>query len=243
MSSSEPLPLLDIRALQVCYGLQQVLHGIDLTVGPGEIIALLGANGAGKSTLLRAVSGLLPYQGHIISEGSEPSRRGSAATVAAGIVQVPENRGTFADLTVAENLELGAYTRRLKRRELTDRINELYDMFPVLADRRQQQAGTLSGGEQQMLAIARALMAQPRLLLLDEPSLGLAPSVTQRVFAALSRLHADTGLSVLLIEQNAELSLSMAHRAYVMEAGVIKINGPAEAIRSNDALRRAYLGS
>ncbi|WPB87874.1 ABC transporter ATP-binding protein [Streptomyces malaysiensis] len=243
MSSSESLPLLGIRALRVCYGLQQVLHGIDLTVGPGEVVALLGANGAGKTTLLRAVSGLLPYGGHITSEGSEPSRRGSAAVVAAGIVQVPEHRGTFADLSVAENLELGAYSRRLKRRELTAHINDLYDMFPVLANRRQQQAGTLSGGEQQMLAIARALMAKPRLLLLDEPSLGLAPSVTQRVFATLSRLHADTGLSVLLVEQNAELSLSIAHRAYVMEAGVIKIEGPAEVIRSDDALRRAYLGS
>jgi len=235
-------PLLEIRNLHARYGQARVLHGIDLSIGKGEVVVLLGANGAGKTTTLRALSGLVERSGTISFRGNDVIAKNSADIVAQRLIQVPEGRGTFADLTVEENLLLGAYTVKSERSAQKNNLNRLLAMFPILAERSQQRAGLLSGGEQQMLAIARALMGEPELLVLDEPSLGLAPTVTQSVFATLKSLHEDTGLSLLIVEQNAELSLAIADHAYVLEAGVIQVDGPAESIRDDDGLRRAYLG-
>lgn len=235
-------PALLARGLRCSYGLHQVLHGVDLRVDVGEVVVLLGANGAGKSTLLRCLSGVLRHEGTVAVFGDTLGRAGAAKVVRHGVVQVPEGRGTFAALSVADNLLLGAYSARLTATELAEQESSVLALFPVLADRLGQQAGTLSGGEQQMLAIARALMSRPRLLLLDEPSLGLAPTITREVFARLEDLHRETGLSILVVEQNAELSLAIADRAYVLQAGEVVASGTAHDIRSDRALRRAYLG-
>jgi branched-chain amino acid transport system ATP-binding protein len=230
--------LLELRDVEARYGSVRVLHGVTLSVGEGELVAVLGANGAGKTTTLRAVSGTVRRSGEIVFAG-EPLRRRPEATARAGIAHVPEGRGTFGELTVWDNLRLGAYTRR---RGVKDAAGRVFEYFPRLDERRGQQAGTLSGGEQQMLALGRALMAQPRLLLLDEPSLGLAPVVVKEIFEALERMKTDEGLSVLVVEQNASLALAHAARAYVLEVGRVVVDGSSDELRRNESIRKSYLG-
>jgi branched-chain amino acid transport system ATP-binding protein len=232
---------LQVHALRAGYGSIQVLHGIDFEVEDGAIVALLGANGAGKTTTLRALSGMIPGRGTITLDGKDVSAAGAADRARLGIAHVPQGRGTFVDFTVEENLALGAYTIR-DRRAIQSALDYWYDVFPWLAERRRQQAGSLSGGEQQMLAIARALMTQPRILMCDEPSLGLAPTITQDLFALLARLNRERGMAILLVEQNARLTLEIAHRAYVIESGEIKLEGGAVELRDNPLIQRAYLG-
>lgn len=243
MTDRETNPaLLEVSGLHARYGDARVLHGVDLRVAEGEVVVLLGANGAGKSTLLKALSGLVDRSGTVAFDGADIAGESSARIVRRGLVQVPEGRGTFSDLTVEENLRLGAYPTASTRTEVAASADEIMTMFSILRERSTQRAGLLSGGEQQMLAIGRALMAKPRLLLLDEPSLGLAPAVTKSVFDTLRTLHDERGLSLLIVEQNAELSLGIADYAYVIEAGVIRVDGPARTIRDDEGLRRAYLG-
>lgn len=229
-----------VRGLRAGYGQAQILHGLDLDVRPGEIVVLLGANGAGKTTTLRALSGLLPSEGTIKLGDSTLARQSSDALLRHGIAHVPQGRGTFTDLTVEENLRIGAYTR--SSAEFTASREYWLDVFPRLRDRRAQPAGTLSGGEQQMLALARAMMAKPRLLLLDEPSLGLAPMITQQIFEVLCQANDDLGIGMLIVEQNAKLALDIAHRVYLMESGHVVLSGPAREIQADDSVRRAYLG-
>ena len=229
--------LLELRDIEARYGPVQALHGVTLDVGEGEIVAVLGANGAGKTTTLRAVSGTVRRSGEIRFAGKKLRTPEGAAR--AGIAHVPEGRGTFTALTVWENLRLGAYTRRGNWREDAKRV---YDYFPRLEERRDQQAGTLSGGEQQMLALGRALMARPRLFLLDEPSLGLAPLVVKEIFDALEKLNHEDGIAVLVVEQNANIALASASRAYVLEVGRVVVEGPSDELRANESVRRSYLG-
>jgi branched-chain amino acid transport system ATP-binding protein len=221
------------------YGQLRALHGVSLRVDEAEMVAVLGANGAGKTTTLRAVSGTVRRSGDIRLAGKSLRRRAPEAIARLGVAHVPEGRGTFAELTVWENLRLGAYARRGSAAEDAERV---FAFFPPLAERRRQQAGTLSGGEQQMLALGRALMARPRLLLLDEPSLGLAPLVVREIFDALRRLNEQEGLTVLVVEQNATLALGASQRAYVLEAGRVAVEGAADDLRRNEAVRRSYLG-
>ena len=232
--------LLDIRALRGGYGRVEVLHGVDLTVGHGEIVALMGSNGAGKSTLNNTLSGIMrAWGGQVRFEGQDLTHAHYRDIVKAGLIQVPEGRKVFPNLTVRENLELGSYTRGRERR--AQNLERAFAIFPHLKERVAQQAGSLSGGEQQMLAIGRGLMAEPRLLILDEPSLGLSPLLVDELFALIRRLH-DEGLAVLLVEQNVAQSLEIAQRAYVLENGHVRFAGlPAELLAS-DELRRAYLG-
>jgi branched-chain amino acid transport system ATP-binding protein len=231
-------PLLELKSVGARYGQVQALHGVDLAVEAGEIAAVLGANGAGKTTTLRAVSGTVRRTGEIWFEGRQ-LRGGPDASARRGIAHVPEGRGTFMELSVAENLRLGAWTRR---GDTTGDVDRVYELYPRLREREAQQAGTLSGGEQQMLALGRALMARPKLLLLDEPSLGLAPLVVKEIFAVLARLNAEEGLSVLVVEQNASLALRSAHRAFVLETGRVVLAGPADELREHESIRRSYLG-
>jgi len=234
------VPLLAVRELAAGYGPVEVLRGVDLEVGAGEIVALLGPNGAGKTTLNRVASGLLrPRAGEVSFDGQQVSRLAPQAIVEAGLVQVPEGRRVFPDLSVHENLLLGAYRRGRARRAAN--LERVYGLFPRLAERRRQAAGTLSGGEQQMLAIGRALMAEPRLLILDEPSLGLAPLVVEQVLTLLVELN-RAGLAMLLVEQNVVQSLAIARRAYVLEQGRIVAEGPSASLLADERLRRAYLG-
>jgi branched-chain amino acid transport system ATP-binding protein len=208
-------------------------------VDEGDVVALLGANGAGKTTTLRAVSGTVRRTGRIVFDGHSIERRPPDAVARAGIAHVPEGRGTFTDLTVRENLRLGAWTRR---GDLSVEQDRVLAYFPVLAERGGQAAGTLSGGEQQMLALARALMARPRLLMLDEPSLGLAPIVVRNIFTILRRLNEEEGLAILLVEQNATLALEAASTAYVLEVGRVAVAGPSEELRAHESVRKSYLG-
>ena len=233
--------LLDVSGLRAGYGAANVLHGIDLHVDPGETVVVLGANGAGKTTLLRAVAGLIPHTGTIAVEGRRVTRTRPDLMLARGIGLVPQGRGTLTDMTVRDNLRVGA-TTRTDRAEIAEDIDRWFTVFPPLGNRRGQVAGTLSGGEQQMLAIARAMMARPRLLLCDEVSLGLAPVVVQEVFRVLGGLNAASGTALLLVEQNAELALDLASRVYLLEVGTVVSTGSSESFRSNDAIRRAYLG-
>ena len=232
--------LLEVRGLHAGYGPVEVLHGIDLAVGEGEVVVVLGANGAGKTTMMRAISGTIPRRGAVLLAGDDMVRASADAIVRAGVAQVPQGRGTFADLTVDDNLRVGAYSRRDDG--VAADLDRWYETFPRLADRRTQSAGNLSGGQQQMLAVARALMSRPKLLLCDEPSLGLAPLIVQGLFDILRRLNEEEGLAVLLVEQNANLAMALAHRAYVLETGTIVAAGDAETIRNDDAVRKAYLG-
>jgi branched-chain amino acid transport system ATP-binding protein len=218
----------------------QALHGVSLDVGEGEIVAVLGANGAGKTTTLRAISGTVRRSGEVSFQGA-PLRGGPEAAARAGIAHVPEGRGTFTELSVTENLRLGAYTRR-SRAEVNADIERMGESFPWIADRRDQTAGTLSGGEQQMLALARALMGRPKLLLLDEPSLGLAPLVVAEIFRIVRDLNEREGLSVLVVEQNARIALDVAHRATVLEVGRVAVEGTADDLRADESVRRSYLG-
>jgi branched-chain amino acid transport system ATP-binding protein len=233
---------LKVRALHAGYGSIRVLHGIDFEVEDGAIVALLGANGAGKTTTLRALSGIIPARGQILLHGKDVGALGAAQRMQLGIAHVPQGRGTFVDFTVEENLALGAYTVH-DSAKIQSALDYWYGVFPWLAARRNQPAGSLSGGEQQMLAIARALMTEPRILMCDEPSLGLAPTITQELFALLARLNAERGMAILLVEQNARLTLKIAHRAYVIESGEIKLAGSAVELRDNPLIQRAYLGS
>ena len=233
-------PLLSLRSLEVSYGNIPALRGIDLDVEKGEIVTLIGANGAGKTTTLRSISGLLkPKHGEITFNGASINGVKPHVITARGISHVPEGRGIFANLTVADNLELGAYLRKdkIQQREL-DRV---FDLFPVLKDRMKQNAGTLSGGEQQMLAISRALMSKPVVLLLDEPSLGLAPQMVQTIFRVIKEINAE-GTTILLVEQNAHMALVTAHRGYVMETGRIVLADSTKALLSSDRIKKAYLG-
>ncbi len=233
-------PLLEIEDLHVKYGNVEALHGIGITVRQGEIVAILGANGAGKSTTLRAVSGLLrPSGGEIWFEGRPTRLVPAHERVRMGIAQSPEGRRIFGTLTVRENLFLGAYTLSDKEKIATT-LAWIYELFPVLEKRRAQLAGTLSGGEQQMLAIGRALMANPRILLLDEPSLGLAPLLVKAIFQTIREVN-QTGVTVVLVEQNARAALKLAHRGYVMEVGRIVLEGPATALLSDPKVQSAYL--
>ncbi len=230
---------LEVVGLHAGYGPVEVLHGLDLTVGEAEVVVVLGANGAGKTTLMRAVSGTIGRRGSVVLAGHDITRASPDRIVRAGLAQVPQGRGTFVDLTVDENLRIGGYTRP---DDISGDLDRWYDVFPRLTDRRAQKAGSLSGGEQQMLAIARALMSRPKLLLCDEPSLGLAPLIVKELFGILHRLNEEEGLAVLLVEQNANLAMDIADRAYLLETGRIVTSGDAETIRSDDAIRQAYLG-
>jgi branched-chain amino acid transport system ATP-binding protein len=231
--------MLDVRELEARYGRIPALHGIDLRVGAGELVALVGANGAGKTTLLKALSGVQACSGKITFQGSEIHSLPPEARVALGVVHVPEGRQVFGPLSVEDNLRLGAYRRG--GGEAARTLERVYAMFPVLAERRRQAAGTLSGGEQQMLAIGRALMAQPRLLLLDEPSMGLAPRLVAEIFAAIGKLRAaDT--AILLVEQNAAAALAIAERAYVLETGRVVLTGSGRELLADAGVRAAYLG-
>jgi branched-chain amino acid transport system ATP-binding protein len=234
-------PLLDVRDLHAGYGAANVLHGIDLTVGTAEVVVVLGANGVGKTTLMRAVAGLIPHTGDILVDGRSVGRSRPDLMLARGIGLVPQGRGTLTDMTVRDNLRVGAVSRKSKA-EVAQDIDKWCTIFPRLDGRRDQVAGTLSGGEQQMLAIARAMMSRPRLLLCDEVSLGLAPIVVQELFEVLRTVNAESGTALLLVEQNAELALRVASRVYLLEVGSVAATGEAEAFRSNDSIRRAYLG-
>jgi branched-chain amino acid transport system ATP-binding protein len=232
--------LLEIDGLVSGYGRTEVLRGVSLQVGAGEIVALLGSNGAGKSTLNNTVSGLLPaWRGRVHFDGADLTNASARQIVQAGLIQVPEGRRVFPNLSVLENLELGAYARARDRRARN--LDRVFGIFPRLAERRAQKAGTMSGGEQQMLAIGRGLMAEPRLLILDEPSLGLSPLLVEELFTLIGRLHAD-GLAVLLVEQNVAQSLDIAQRACVLENGALRFSGTPAELLASDALRLAYLG-
>ena len=234
--------MLEVRGLSTGYGRVQVLYDVSLEVSAGDVVALIGANGAGKSTLLRAVAGLLPpWEGSVLFEGEDMTRLDAHRRVDRGIALVPEGRMLFAPMTVEENLRLGAYHRSDPAGIQEDR-DLVFDLFPVLAERRGQTAGTLSGGEQQMLAIGRALMSRPRLVLLDEPSLGLAPKVIREIFDVLDRLR-ESGLTIFLVEQDANIALKHADRGYVMRTGTIALSGDADELMANDDVRLIYLGS
>ncbi len=233
--------MLEMKDVNVFYGNIHAIQDINLTVNQGEVVTLIGANGAGKSTTLRTISGLLkPKSGEIFFGGQPIGGRPAQDIVKAGISQVPEGRRIFANMTVLENLELGAYTRTDKDGIAAD-MEIVFGRFPRLKERLQQEAGTLSGGEQQMLAMGRALMSRPRLLLLDEPSMGLAPILIKEIFSIISDINA-TGTTILLVEQNANMALKVAHRAYVLETGRITMSGDADELASSDAVRKAYLG-
>jgi branched-chain amino acid transport system ATP-binding protein len=232
--------LLSIAGIEVGYGAIKALHGIDLEVREGEIVTLIGANGAGKTTTLRTISGLLkPRAGEVVFKGTNISGEKPHRITARGISHVPEGRGIFANLTVHDNLELGAYLR--KDRIQQSEYDRIFELFPVLRERIRQSAGTLSGGEQQMLAISRALMAKPALLLLDEPSLGLAPQMVQTIFRVIREINAE-GTTILLVEQNAHMALVTAHRGYVMETGRITATDDTKTLLASDRIRKAYLG-
>jgi branched-chain amino acid transport system ATP-binding protein len=232
---------LEIVNLTSHYGPIQALHGIDLEVSPGQLVALVGANGAGKTTLLRAISGVQPVTcGAIRYHGDDLTRRPPDARVRAGICHVPEGRQVFGPMTVEDNLRLGAYTRR--RREREQDLERMYALFPVLKEKRDLAAGTLSGGQQQLLAIARALMGAPRLLLLDEPSMGLAPKMVEEVFQVIRQLHLE-GMTIFLVEQNAHAALAIADTAYVIEAGRTIMSGPGPELLDNEQVKKAYLGA
>jgi branched-chain amino acid transport system ATP-binding protein len=233
--------LLDVADLSAFYGHTKVLHGISFTLEEGGITTILGANGAGKTTTLRAISGMVRKTGRITLAGQPIDGLATEGVARRGVAHVPEGRGTFSRLTTEENLRLGAATRRDTAGVEAD-MERMFGYFPVLRERREQQAGTLSGGEQQMLAIARALMLRPRLMLLDEPSFGLAPLIVREMFAILRRINAEEQVSMLLVEQNAALALDLADTAYLLETGRVALTGPAKDIAADEQVRRSYLG-
>jgi branched-chain amino acid transport system ATP-binding protein len=233
--------ILQVRGLHAQYGNTRVLHGLDFEVKQGGITTILGANGAGKTTTLRAMCGMVKTQGEILLGGERIDGKATEAIVRMGVAHVPDGRGTFLNFTVEENLRIGAYTRADKGQVQAD-YERMYSYFPRLKERRKQQAGTLSGGEQQMLAVSRALMLKPRLLLLDEPSFGLAPLIVQELFGIFRAINQESGISMLLVEQNASLALKLADHAYLLETGRVVISGTAESIRNDESVRRSYLG-
>jgi branched-chain amino acid transport system ATP-binding protein len=234
------MSLLELHDVSGGYGQVRVLHDIDLSVEAGHVAVVLGANGAGKTTTLRAISGLISVKGDIRFDGASIVGKGPEAVSQLGIAHVPQGRGTFSELTVEDNLRIGAINRR--DNDIERDLTRWYEVFPRLGERRKQEAGSMSGGEQQMLALARAMMSRPRLLLLDEPSLGLAPLVTRELFARLGDLNRDEGLSILVVEQNANLALDIGHWGYVLETGRIAVQGPATQLHDDEAVRKAYLG-
>jgi branched-chain amino acid transport system ATP-binding protein len=233
-------PLLELHDVEARYGPIVALHGVSLSVEPGEVVALLGANGAGKTTTLRAISGNVRKSGRVNYAGNDVTRCSPERLAKRGVAHVPEGRGLFTELTVWENLRMGAYVRR--DRQVRADLTRVCEHFPWMLSRRSQQAGTLSGGEQQMLALARALVSRPRLLMLDEPSLGLAPLVTQELFRVVRKLNEDEGLTVLVVEQNANIALDLSHRAYVLEVGRVAVEGSSAELRQHEGVRRSYLG-
>ncbi len=233
--------LLEARKLCAFYGPTQVLFDVDFSLEPGQITAILGANGAGKTTTLRAICQMVRTTGSLELDGQQIVGKATEAVVRVGVAHVPDGRGTFTALSVEDNLKLGAYAAKDKQ-ALAEDIDRAYKRFPRLYERRTQQAGTLSGGEQQMLAISRALMLRPKLLLLDEPSFGLAPLIVAEIFRMLKRINDEEKVSMLVVEQNANLALDLAHHAYLLETGVVALSGPAEDIKKDESVRRAYLG-
>jgi branched-chain amino acid transport system ATP-binding protein len=234
------MPLLELTDVHARYGQVAAVHGISLTVDDGEIVSLLGANGAGKTTTLRAISGMVATEGTLVFDG-KPLPRKPEGTARRGITHVPEGRGILGELTVSENLKMGAYLRRDRKAVARD-LDEVTSDLPWLSDRRDQQAGTLSGGEQQMLALARARLSRPRLLLLDEPSLGLAPLIVEQFFALVRRLNEEQGLTVLVVEQNANAALELSSRAYLLEVGRVALEGASAELREHEGVRKSYLG-
>jgi len=234
------MALLEVSDLHAAYGPTTVLHGVSFTIDEGQITTILGANGAGKTTTLRAICGLLRTSGDVRFQGERITGKSTEDIVRMGMGHVPEGRGTFFHLTVEENLRLGAYTRRDKGVDAD--FERVYQYFPQLQERKHQQAGTLSGGEQQMLAISRALMMRPKLMLLDEPSFGLAPLIVQDIFRIMREINERDGVSMLLVEQNASLALNLASHAYLLETGSVVISGSTDEIRQNESVRKSYLG-
>lgn len=235
------MALLEIKDLQVCYGVINAIKGVSFEVNEGEIIALIGANGAGKTTILHTVTGLVPAKsGSIMFEGTDLLKTHAHKIVSMGMAHVPEGRRIFQELTVLENLKMGAYTRKDKK-EISDTLEMVYKRFPRLEERKSQIAGTLSGGEQQMLAMGRALMSHPKIILMDEPSMGLSPLYVSEIFDIIKEVNAG-GTTVLLVEQNAKKALSIANRAYVLETGNIALSGDAKELMNNDSVKKAYLG-
>ena len=233
--------LLEVNKLCASYGATQVLYDVDFSLQAGHITAILGANGAGKTTTLRALCQVVRTSGSIVLDGTQVVGKSTESVVRMGVAHVPDGRGTFAGLSVEENLRLGAYARGNKAEMLQD-MERMFTRFPILKARRHQQAGTLSGGEQQMLAISRALMLRPKLLLLDEPSFGLAPLIVAEIFRIMRSINQEDGVSMLLVEQNASLALDLADHAYLLETGRVALSGPSETIKNDESVRRAYLG-
>ena len=235
------MAMLTIKDLEVYYGVIQAIKGVSFEVNQGEVIALIGANGAGKTTILHTITGLLaPKNGSVVCEGKELTKMPAHKIVSLGMAHVPEGRRVFADLSVYENLRMGAYTRK-DRNEIEETLEKVYQRFPRLKERRNQMAGTLSGGEQQMLAMGRALMSKPKILLMDEPSMGLSPIMVNEIFSIIQEVS-DSGTTVLLVEQNAKKALSIADRGYVLETGNIVLEGKASDLLNNDSIKKAYLG-
>jgi branched-chain amino acid transport system ATP-binding protein len=233
--------LLEVNKLCASYGATQVLYDVDFSLQAGHITAVLGANGAGKTTTLRALCQVVRTSGSILFDGQQLVGKSTEAVVRMGVAHVPDGRGTFTGLSVEENLRLGAYVRGNKA-EMADDMERMFKRFPILKERRHQQAGTLSGGEQQMLAISRALMLRPKLLLLDEPSFGLAPLIVAEIFRIMRTINQEDGVSMLLVEQNASLALDLADHAYLLETGRVALSGPSDTIKNDESVRRAYLG-
>ena len=234
--------LLELKSIKVRYGVIEAVKGIDLKVNEGEIVSLIGGNGAGKTTTLRAISMVHgPAEGQILFEGEDLTTLKSHDVVQRGIIQVPEGRHIFPNMSVAENLEMGSFNAKIATSEKQELVDRIFELFPRLQERRKQAGGTLSGGEQQMLAIGRAMMAKPKLLMLDEPSMGLAPQVVERVFEVIQEINSQ-GVPVLLVEQNAQMALQTSHRGYVLETGEIVLNDDAKKLLGNDQVRKAYLG-
>jgi branched-chain amino acid transport system ATP-binding protein len=235
------MPLLELRDVTARYGPVRALHGVSLTVDEGEIVALLGANGAGKTTTLRAISGAVRTSGQIVFDGRPLARRRPESVARRGVAHVPEGRGLFSELTVWENLRMGAYVGG-SRKMLDEESEQVFDYFPWMAERRNQSASTLSGGEQQMLALGRALVSRPRLLMLDEPSLGLAPTIVAELFRIVRHLNEERGMTVLVVEQNANIALEAAARAYVLEVGKVALHGASDELQRHEGVRKSYLG-
>jgi len=233
--------LLEVNKLCASYGATQVLYDVDFALEAGHITAILGANGAGKTTTLRALCQVVKTSGSIVLDGTQVVGKSTESVVRMGVAHVPDGRGTFTGLSVEENLRLGAYSRGNKA-EMAEDMERMFKRFPILKERRHQQAGTLSGGEQQMLAISRALMLRPKLLLLDEPSFGLAPLIVAEIFRIMRSINKEDGVSMLLVEQNASLALDLADHAYLLETGRVALSGPSDTIKNDESVRRAYLG-
>ena len=238
------MPLLKLQNVSVKYGSFTAIHDVNINVNKGEIVVLLGANGAGKSTTFRAISGLnKPFQGDIQFEGNSTIRKSADKVVQLGIVQCAEGRKLFSQMSVQENLQMGAFVHRKNKEQIKNSLKHVYELFPILHEKRNDASGSLSGGQQQMLAIGRALMAKPKLMMLDEPSVGLAPLIVEQMFDVIQKINKEEGTTILLAEQNANAALKIAHKGYVFESGKIVVEGTSEELFSNDAVRKAYIGA